>query len=78
MLEHSILEGFHLMVQTHIELVLEELQRVGSPCWISWKGRQPSRGTPCWSEEEGAAETKHYGLTTIPIPQPHVLLSGRR
>jgi len=62
--------------------VLGELQPVESPCEISW-GRTAScgrdlHGAGAESDCGGAAETKHYGLTTAPTPQSPALLRGRR
>jgi len=39
---------------------------------------RPHAGSREEYEEEGAAESMHYELTTIPIPYAPALLTGRR
>ncbi|TRZ07982.1 hypothetical protein HGM15179_019128 [Zosterops borbonicus] len=81
MLEQSVPEGLYPMERTQARAVCGELHplRMTHIGGVR-EGLSPMGGTPYWSgeehEEEGAAETKHYVLTTTCIPHPPVPLEG--
>jgi len=82
-LEHSIPEGLHPVERIHAGAVHEELQPMGSTLiGAVHEGLSAVAGIPMLEheeyEEEGAAETKYYEQTTIPILHINALLMGRK
>ena len=50
------------------------LEKFAEDC-TSWEAPNDGTGEQC--EEQGAADTKCYGLTTTPVPQPPEPLRGK-
>lgn len=77
----SVLEVLHSMERAHAGAVIEELQPLGRTHvgeghegLCSWE--EPHAGAREEHEEEGAAETKGYGLTIAHIPHPPASVTG--
>lgn len=73
MLEQYVPERLYPVVQTHAEALLEELQFVGSPCWIS-SGRVASCGRDSMLEQKSIKMKEHQWWSIMDWPQPSFLV----